>query len=126
MNSIKKTITVSPKQIRKFISQSYGEDIEVEGFEGWTMDEVDTSTGDYDSEKGAMTDYEMVLTSPEGLEYEAYDGYYTGVTGHQFHDNVLFSLRTPKVFFAEWLNALPAQELTPELKQTIIAKHNEL
>jgi hypothetical protein len=81
------TITITADHLSEFIHED-----ELEGFEGWGI-WYDTDTGDFDSEKGAMCDYEIYLTSPSGDEYIAKDGYYTGPTGHCFYGDVTFELR---------------------------------
>lgn len=79
-------VTIKGKDLSEFIYED-----ELEGFEGWGI-WADTDTGDFDSEKGAMCDYEIYITSPEGDEYMAKDGYYTGPTGHCFYGDVTFEL----------------------------------
>jgi len=58
---------------------------DVKGFENWSV-ETDTDTGDFDSEKGAMTDYEVSLFDAAGdHKGTIHAGYYTGQTGHRFN-----------------------------------------
>lgn len=117
-------VVVTEEQMSDFIEKSYGEDIEVEGFEGWDIEEIDTSTGDFDSEKGAMTDYEINLISPNGDRYVAWDGYYTGVTGHCFYGDIVFELEEEKESFEDYINS--ADYLTEEMKKEILDKYEEL
>jgi len=53
--------------------------------------DCDTSTGDFDSEKGAMTDYSIDLYR-EGKLYRGRGGYFTGVTGHVFNYPIEFEI----------------------------------
>jgi len=88
-----KTITLTPTQLEDLLS---GEE-NVKGFEGWEAD-ADHSTGDFDSEKGAMTDYKITLYDPHTkTTYEAQDGYYTGGTGDVFYGNIEFTAKVKKV-----------------------------
>lgn len=88
-----KKIVMVPEIINKLIDRGWDESLpEVIGFEGWTLDS-DTDTGTFDSAKGAMTDYKLTLTSPKGEIFTGRGGYYTGVTGEVFDNNVEF---TPK------------------------------
>jgi hypothetical protein len=83
-----KQIILSPDELRRLLA---GED-NVEGYEGWTAD-VDHDTGSFDSEKGAMYDYEITLYNPQGDPiYKAIDGYYTGPSGDKFYDDITFDL----------------------------------
>lgn len=68
---------------------------EIEQFKGWTFD-TDTSKGSFDAEKGAMTDFPLTLTSPEGVEWVAEDGYYTN-QGYYFYHDVTFEVKPKPV-----------------------------
>lgn len=59
-------------------------------YQGWYI-LADTSDGEFDAEKGAMTDYKLSLYNNEDeLIGVGYGGYYTGVTGHSFNYDVEF------------------------------------
>jgi hypothetical protein len=74
------------KLTREQVQSLYREE-NVEGFEGWYID-CDTDEGSFDSEKGAMYDFPIILYNPDGeLVGEAKGGYYTGGTGVKFDDN---------------------------------------
>ena len=63
-------ITLKPKIITSLIDRGYDESLpELKGWEGWQL-ESDTDKGKFDSEKGAMTDYPLTLTSPNGDIYK--------------------------------------------------------
>jgi len=72
-------------------------DIKPKGYEDFKYIETDTSTGDFDSEKGAMTDYEIKLFHKDGRIWIAKDGYYTGPTGHVFNYAVTFHQLMPDI-----------------------------
>lgn len=93
---MRKIIRITSKQVEEFERQSCGEEIEIEGFEGWRMEEIDVHNGDMDVEKGAMTDYPLVIVSPEGHKYLARGGYYTH-NGHQFDEDLDFELEKPRL-----------------------------
>lgn len=85
---MEKVIILTESQLNKLLRGEKN----VEGYEGWYAD-ADTSTGTFDSEKGAMTDYEITLYNDKGeAVYIAEDGYYTGPSGHKFYDNIKFTL----------------------------------
>lgn len=80
------TITVPEKVLQRLISY----DDNVKEWEGWEAD-ADTSKGSFDSEKGSMYDYPIVLTSSEGKVYKTEAGYYNGPAGHCFNEPVEFT-----------------------------------
>jgi hypothetical protein len=68
----------------------------VKGYEGYSI-EYDDSTGDFDSEKGAMTDFEIYLyNEEEDLVGTAIGGYYTGVGGISFSYDLEFEAPEPE------------------------------
>lgn len=91
----------------------------VPGYEGCII-ECDTETGDYDSSKGAMTDYSICLYDVNGnLLGEATGGYYTGVTGHCFDDDEYeFELneKTPTDEFNDFLKSVASDSGTLQEK----------
>jgi len=90
-------ITLQPDTIKKLRNQRYDENPKgVKGFEGYTLD-ADTDNGDFDSEKGAMTDYKLTLVSPDGQVYIGRGGYYTGVTGECYNYEVEFTPKKPRI-----------------------------
>jgi hypothetical protein len=71
------------------------------GFESFDKDVYcDTETGDFDSEKGAMTDYEVSVRDKDKNWWMAKDiGYYTGPTGHIFNESkIKFELYVPEKY----------------------------
>ena len=65
-------------------------------YKGWYI-LADTDDGDFDSEKGAMTDFKLTLYDNEDkLIGTGHGGYYTGVTGMCFHYPVTFYPPKPK------------------------------
>lgn len=68
-----------------------GKEISEGEYKGWYI-YGDTDSGRFDAEKGAMTEFEITLTSPDEEEYIAIDGYYTACTGAVFHRPVKFTL----------------------------------
>lgn len=93
---------------------------EVPGFEGWSID-TDTSTGEYDSAKASMTDYEIYLYNPEGkLMGTAIGGYYNGGCGEKFNYDLTFEPpepETPESKFNDFL--LDVSESDDSLKKKI-------
>lgn len=81
---MKEEIILTSEQLRALMS---GKD--VVGFEGWMAD-ADVDTGEFDAEKGSMTDYEITLEDPEGNVYRACDGYYNAIAGHCFNGSISF------------------------------------
>lgn len=65
-------------QIEDLIQRGYNEE------EGWTID-CDEDEGEFDSEKGAMTNYPVYLMYEGELMYEARGGYYTSITSHRMN-----------------------------------------
>ena len=109
-----KKITLTPEQLEDLL----GGEENVKGFEGWEAD-ADHSTGDFDSEKGAMTDYEITLYDPHTkTTYEAQDGYYTAVTGDVFNGNIEFTAKVKKVKKVKKAN-LTESEIQTKLKKII-------
>src|SRR6188768_2368218 len=81
------TITLTEDAI---LDLMYGKSHKVKGWEGWSI-EADEDTGEFDGEKGSMCDYEITLFDPEGNpKWSAIDGYYTGISGHNFSNDVEF------------------------------------
>jgi len=74
----------------------WGEEIQEGDYKGWVV-EADTDTGRFDGEKGSMTDFDIRLTSPDGVQYMANDGYYNGPVGLKFYAPVVFTKITPEV-----------------------------
>lgn len=108
---LKKRIYLDEDQMDTFIANSYGENFTIRGLEGWSNFYIDTSLGDYDSEKGAMVDYLLSMDSPEGVTYEARAGYYTGSTGHCFNYVIAFEEIVPALTFEDELKALGMDEI---------------
>ncbi len=117
------TIIINLNEIDQFIESSYGEDITEGKYKGWSMHEIDTSTGDFDAEKGAMYDYELIIEDPKGNLYRTVDGYYTASTGHVFYSGLEFESYIKPESFEEWIKSLSIQTLTDELKEEIIEMH---
>lgn len=68
----------------------------VAGYEDFSA-EADHSSGTFDSEKGAMYDYDIFLYNDKtGEEYYANAGYYTGVTGDCFNSDIEFTLKVKR------------------------------
>lgn len=87
-----------------------GED--VKGFEGWEAD-ADHSTGDFDSEKGAMIDYDITLYDPHTkTTYKARDGYFTGGTGDCFNGDIEFTAKAKKAKKVKKANLTESEILT--------------
>lgn len=89
-------ITLKPKTLET-LRQQEGDDNPkgVKGFEGYTL-EADTDNGDFDSEKGAMTDYKLTLTAPDGTQYVGRGGYYNGPAGEHYNYDVEFTFKPKK------------------------------
>lgn len=86
-NTVEK-ITLTEDQLLTLLN-----DKTLEGFEDFTA-YADHASGSYDSEKGAMCDYDIFLINQKtNDEYVAKAGYYTGVTGDCFYTNVEFVLK---------------------------------
>lgn len=83
----------------------------LEGFERWWI-QADEDTGDYDSSKGSMVDYEIYLYKPSSEEEEEYDegilvgtaigGYYNGNIGHKFNYDLEFLPPEPETLESEF------------------------
>lgn len=88
----KQNLTGIPDTFIIDIEEWYHNGIAPEGLEDLELSEdIDTSTGDYDAEKGAMLDYEIVLHHTNGKDcWVGIGGYYTGPNGHCFYDNIKF------------------------------------
>lgn len=83
----------------KQIIAIYDEDYtDIPQYEGWSID-YDTDTGDFDSEKGAMYDFEIYLYDKDGSKQgTAIGGYYTGVTGLCLRDDENYSFDETSVY----------------------------
>lgn len=98
IGKIEMTYTFTPKELEQLHSNFY-ELVEnrkgPEGYEGWYICS-DTDTGEFDSEKGSMYDYEISLFD-EKEEYmgEAIGGYYNGPCGECFNHTLTFTPPTP-------------------------------
>lgn len=65
-------------------------------YKGWYIF-ADTDDGDFDSEKGAMTEFKLELYDNEDkLMGTGRGGYYTGITGMRFNYPVTFTPPKPK------------------------------
>lgn len=78
------------KLTTEILKELYSGEENVEGWEGWTIECV-TNEGDFDAEKGAMTDFPIYLYNPEGnLVAESQGGYYNAGAGMCFDDDLKF------------------------------------
>ena len=60
------------------------------GYEGWYIT-TDTDTGEFDSEKGSMYDYEIYLyNDKDEFMGETVGGYYNAIAGECFYDSHTF------------------------------------
>lgn len=85
------SIILKEKQVEKLY-----EGKKVKGYEGYYI-EFDETTGEFDSEKGAMYDFEIYLyDAEEELVGVAYGGYYTGVGGVNFDEELEFEEPAPE------------------------------
>ena len=94
-----KSFDLTEKEIKTLINNA-DKDIEkrekVKDFVGYYII-TDTDSGEYDSEKGAMTDYYINLFDDKDNHIaEAYGGYYTGQTGECFNTETFYYVK-PKI-----------------------------
>lgn len=100
---------------------------EVPGFEGWTID-CDTDTGEFDSEKGSMIDYEICLYDKDGeFVGMATGGYYNAICGHQFEDLTFYppEPETPESKFNDFLSEVADSNDSLKKKVTKVKKYLE-
>lgn len=84
------SVILKPAILKKLLSSKWDDEPKVvKGWEGWELTS-DTSSGDFDAEKGAMCNYKLTLTDPEGNIYIGHGGYYTAITGEVFSYDVVF------------------------------------
>ena len=94
MENIRNEFVIDSDDLTKWIHKG----IKPEGFENFKYAEVNTNSGDFDNEKGAMTDYEILLCHTDGRIWIAKNEYYNGLTGHVFH-SAHFKLHVPEKVF---------------------------
>ena len=98
-NELKKTITLKGEEIEKLYSYSYDSidgKIPVGKWKGWEV-ETDHESGTFDTEKGAMYNYKVMLINNDTKQvYVGYGGYYTAITGEVFNHAIEFTLKVPK------------------------------
>lgn len=79
--------TLTPKQLDLVVNKEET----IEGFENWSF-WSNTDDGDFDSEKGAMTDYLITaLDKTTNKMYVGRGGYYHGTIGEEFNYPVTFT-----------------------------------
>lgn len=91
MYKVEDKITISSQDLQNWCDN----DITPKGLEDFQFDgEIDVDSGDFDSGKSSMTDYEICLYN-EKLDHEwvGIGGYYNWSCGHQFNYDITFEKR---------------------------------
>ena len=119
---------LKPIKIKSSDIQKIYDGGKVKGYEGYSI-ECDEDSGEYDAEKGSMTDYSICLYDKEGnFVGEASGGYYNGMCGHQFNYDLTFyppEPETPLSRLNVFLDNLVHENLDLENKVTKIKKYLE-
>ena len=116
-----KPIKLTSSQIQDLFDRD-----EVKGYEGCYI-ECDTDTGDFDSEKGSMFDYDVCLFNKEDeLLGIASGGYFNAMCGHKFNYDLTFyppEPETPLSKFNDFLEDLSHENADLKKKITKIKKY---
>lgn len=98
------------------------------GYEGWWI-ETDTDSGDFDSEKGSMHDYDINLFDDNGeFMGSTTGGYFNAIAGEHFYGSHTFSppaKRTKEDDFNDFLMEVAESHETLKKKVNKVKKHLE-
>ena len=95
-NSTELTILYTKSNKGEVYYENFKDDISEENFNNlmeYEMEFPETDTGTFDSEKGAIYDFEVIIYHGE-LEYVGKGGYYTN-QGTEFNNDIDFELKVP-------------------------------
>lgn len=100
-----KRIHMSEDDMYIFAKACWGEDVSVPNMKGFDDFACEPNEGSFDFDKAASYDFPFYATSPEGVQYEAYGGWYNS-NGHNFHGEMIFEEVIPQLTFLEELDKL--------------------